>query len=96
MALPYGYRRRGIREVAVRLKVDSSGRVVVPADIRDELGITDEVEAIDTPDGLLLRAPDAPVVSEDDRGLLVVSVGRRVTTEEVRDAVDEDRRHRGG
>lgn len=80
----------------MRLKVDASGRMVVPADLRDELGITDEVEAVDTPDGLLLRAPEGPRVHEDERGLLVVSVGRPVSASEVRDAVDDDRRGRSG
>lgn len=73
----------------------SGGDVACGIHGREELCIADEVEAIDTADGLLLRAPDPQVVREDDRGLLVVSIGRRVTTTEVRDAVERDRQERG-
>lgn len=78
----------------MRTKVDASGRVVIPAQIRRQLGISeagDEVDLIDTPDGVLIRAARAPVPQQDDRGLLVVEVGRPVTTHEVSAAVSADR-----
>ena len=78
----------------MRTKVDRSGRVVIPARIRRGLGLPDEggeVELLDTPDGVLLRSVEAPVPRRDDRGLMVVEVGRPVATREVSDAVRADR-----
>ena len=51
----------------MRTKVDSSGRLVIPARFRRQLGIADgggEVELIDTPDGVLLRHIGPPVPGE--------------------------------
>jgi AbrB family looped-hinge helix DNA binding protein len=78
----------------MRTKVDRSGRVVIPARIRRSLGLPDEggeIELLDTPDGVLLRSTDAPVPRRDDRGLMVVEVGRSVSTQEVVEAVRADR-----
>lgn len=79
-----------------RAKIDASGRVVIPADLREDLGLTDEVELVDTPDGVLLRSPNKPMVHRDEHGLLVVSIGRPTSAEEVRQAIDDDRSSRGG
>lgn len=80
---------------ATRVKIDRSGRVVIPAELREELGLVDEVELVDTPDGLLLRSPIRPVLTVDEHGLRVVHVGRPVSVADVRRAVDEDRDARG-
>ncbi len=83
----------------MRTKVDSSGRVVIPAGIRRQLGITEqggEVDLIDTPDGVLIRPVDIPVPRPDERGLLVVDLGRPVTTDEVSDAIAADRKRSPG
>ncbi|TVR30133.1 MAG: hypothetical protein EA388_14805 [Nitriliruptor sp.] len=49
-----------------------------------------EVELLETPDGVLLR-PLADLVPErNERGMLVVAVGREVTTDEVASAIDDD------
>jgi AbrB family looped-hinge helix DNA binding protein len=74
----------------MRTKVDSSGRLVIPARFRRQLGIADgggEVELIDTPDGVLLRHIGPPVPRRDARGLAVVELGRPVTNGEVVAAV---------
>jgi AbrB family looped-hinge helix DNA binding protein len=83
----------------MRTKIDSSGRVVIPADIRRQLGISeqgDEVELFDTPDGVLIRAAKAPTPRRDERGLLVAELGRPVTTREVVAAVTTDRERARG
>ncbi len=83
----------------MRTKIDSSGRVVIPADIRRQLGISelgDEVELFDTPDGVLIRAAKALAPRRDERGLLVVELGRPVTTHEVVAAVTTDRERARG
>lgn len=81
----------------MRRKVDSSGRLVIPARFRRQLGIADgggEVELIDTPDGVLLRHIGPPVPRRDARGLAVVELGRPVTNGEVVAAVTADRESR--
>jgi len=80
-------------------KVDASGRIVIPADIRRHLGLPDEggeVDLIDTPDGVLIRPVHTPVPRRDERGLLVVKLQRPVTTQEVVDAVRVDRERSRG
>lgn len=81
-----------------RLKVDASGRVVIPLAQRRRLGIEKggEVELADAPDGLLLRRPDrSSGLRRDKHGLLTVSTGRPSTTEETLRAIREDRERRG-
>jgi AbrB family looped-hinge helix DNA binding protein len=78
----------------VRTKVDSSGRVVIPAAVRRQLGIPEqggEVELFDTPDGVLIRSAAAPALRRDELGLMVVELGRPVTAQEVAAAIDSDR-----
>lgn len=80
-------------------KVDASGRIVIPADIRRHLGLPDEggeVDLIDTPDGVLIRPVRAPMPRRDERGLLVVDLQRPVTTREVIEAVRVDRERSRG
>lgn len=81
----------------MRVKVDRSGRMVIPLQVRRGLGIPHggEVDLLDTPDGALLRPTFDPCVATDEHGLLTVAVGRRVTAGEVRDAVVSDRDDRG-
>ena len=83
----------------MRTRIDGSGRVVIPARIRRALGIGDdggEVELLDTPDGVLLRPPGTPSPTRNERGMMVVELGRPVTTEEVADAIREDRERTDG
>lgn len=78
----------------MKTRVDASGRVVIPVEIRRRLGLFEgggEVDLVDTPDGVVIRSSTAPVPLRDARGLLVVELGRQVTTAEVLAAVTEDR-----
>lgn len=87
------------REGDMRTRVDGSGRVVIPAAIRRDLGIGPEggeVELLDTSDGVLLRPIGAPTPRRDERGLLVVELDRRVSTDEVAGAIREDRERARG
>ena len=87
------------RSINVRTRVDGSGRVVIPAAIRRALGIGPEggeIELLDTPDGVLLRPTATPTPQRNDRGLMVVKLGRPVTTEEVAEAIREDRERAHG
>jgi AbrB family looped-hinge helix DNA binding protein len=45
-----------------KLRIDKSGRIVVPKPLRERLGLKPgtELEALDRPDGLLLRAVEQP------------------------------------
>lgn len=84
----------------MEVRVDGAGRMVIPARLRRLLGIGDDggvVEVEDTGDGLMLRPPDRerPEIRPDGHGLLVIDIGRDVSTDEVRDAIDDDRGHRG-
>lgn len=67
---------------------------MIPAQIRRELGVGPdggEVELLETPDGVLLRPLGDPVPEHNEWGMLVVAIGREVTTGEVASAIDEDR-----
>lgn len=78
----------------MRMKIDGAGRVVIPAAIRRSFGIGPhggDLELLVTPDGVLLRPLDGSVATREQRGLTVVSVGRRVERTEVADAVRHDR-----
>ena len=82
----------------MRTRIDGSGRVVIPAPVRRELGIGQEggeLELLDTPDGVLLRPLGAPTPRRDERGLMVVELGRPVTADEVSDATRDDRERAG-
>lgn len=54
------------------------------------------MDLFDTPDGVLIRPVNAPLPRLDDRGLLVVKVGRPVTTGEVVAAITTDRERARG
>jgi len=78
----------------MKARIDGSGRVVIPARIRRELGIGrdgGEVELLDTPDGVLLRPLGGPIPQRNEHGMLVVAIGHEVTADEVASAIDEDR-----
>lgn len=84
----------------MEVKVDASGRMVIPARLRRLLGIGEDggtVDVVDTADGLSIRPHDdsPPQIHRDEHGLLVIDTGRVVTTREVSDAIDEDRARRG-
>ncbi len=53
--------------------IDKAGRIVVPKEIRQRLGLrpNTELEIVDHPNGLLLRVPDAQPSLVKINGLLV-------------------------
>ena len=82
----------------MRTRIDGSGRVVIPAPVRRELGIgqeAGELELLDTPDEVLLRPLGAPTPRRGERGLMVVELGRPVTTDEVSVAIRDGRERAG-
>jgi AbrB family looped-hinge helix DNA binding protein len=79
------------------VRIDAAGRLVVPKAIRDELGLTTPgaVEIDIEADGATLRPRRPRGELCDEEGLLVVSVGRPVTDDEVLAAIRADRDARG-
>ena len=51
--------------VGIAKEIDRLGRLVIPKDIRDRLGIKSEVEMVMTAEGLLLRSPELKLVPRD-------------------------------
>lgn len=77
----------------MKATIDGAGRLVIPKQLRDRLGLTQgevEVEA----DGADLRVrPVADDTLEEQDGWLVVpSTGQRLTDDDVRDLRDADQR----
>ncbi|CAN5265901.1 hypothetical protein BH23ACT9_BH23ACT9_14490 [soil metagenome] len=78
------------------MRVDAQGRLVLPKGLRDlVVAAPGAVMVRQTADGLLLtRTAAEGVVTLGEDGLPVLSVGRRVTVEEVAQAIDHDRAQR--
>lgn len=76
--------------------MDSQGRLVLPKAWRDALlDGPGSVLLRRTADGILLtRSPGEGTVALADDGLPVLTVGRRVTTAQVREATEHDRADR--
>ena len=57
----------------MKLRIDKSGRILIPKILRERLGLEPgmEIEALDHPDGLLLRAVDQPPATIRIDGLWV-------------------------
>jgi hypothetical protein len=70
--------------------------MVLPSGLREEIvSIPGEVLIRRTADGLLLTAAESPgTVRVGDDGLPVLSIGRRVTNDEVLSAIDQERADR--
>lgn len=80
----------------VRVRVDAQGRMVLPSGLREEVvSIPGEILVRRTADGLLLTAAESPgTVRVGDDGFPVLSIGRRVSNDEVLAAVEKDRADR--
>lgn len=81
----------------LHIPLDRFGRVVLPKQIRDRLGVSagSEFEVEETEDAILLRPvmPRAEVV--DEGGWLVLKTGGKgLTNEDVRRAIEESREER--
>lgn len=57
----------------MRLRIDKSGRILIPKILRERLGLKPgtELEVLDHPDGLLLRAVEQPPTMIKVNGLWV-------------------------
>lgn len=44
-----------MEKVGIIKEIDSLGRIVIPKEIRDRLGLDNKVELVVTPDGVLMR-----------------------------------------
>ena len=79
-----------------RVRVDGQGRMVLPSGLREEIvSIPGEVLIRRTAEGLLLTAALAPgTVRQSDDGLPVLSIGRRVSNEEVLRGIEAERADR--
>jgi AbrB family looped-hinge helix DNA binding protein len=90
--VPFGWYAR-----AMHVSIDSAGRVVVPKQLRDELGLSPGTALeIDVVDGHLeLSAPreGAKVVS-GPHGPSIAATGTPITDEEIRRTLEAVREHR--
>lgn len=85
--------------MSTTVKVDGSGRMVIPARLRRSLGLGDQggiVVLDDGVDGVVMHPPrdDRDEPAADELGLIVLDPGRRVSQQEVTAAVEEDRDRR--
>jgi AbrB family looped-hinge helix DNA binding protein len=81
----------------MHVSIDSAGRVVVPKQIREELGLTPgtplEIEVVDG--HLELSAPYEPAkLQQGPNGPILAATGTPVTDEEVRQALEAVRSQR--
>ena len=53
--------------VGIVKELDKLGRIVIPKEFRDRLGIDKEVEIIVTENGILIRNPEYILVKKEDR-----------------------------
>lgn len=81
----------------MHVSIDSAGRVVVPKQFRDELGLSPEVPLeIDVVDGHLeLSAPHKPAkIVQGPNGPVVAATGTPITGEEIRRTLEAVRERR--
>jgi AbrB family looped-hinge helix DNA binding protein len=79
----------------MNVSIDKSGRIVVPKQLRQRLGLRPnmELEVVDQPDGLLLRVPDIQPSLAKINGLLVHQgrLEEGADLDQVLDSVREER-----
>jgi len=77
--------------------IDSGGRIVVPKDVRERLGLTpgSKVELIETDGRLEVSPAPTPIHLEDQAGVLVAVADEplpMLTADQVREVVEAQRR----
>ena len=79
----------------MRLKIDSTGRIVIPKSVRDRLGLRAgaDLEVIETADGVILR-PVSRRPSLVRAGRFLVHTGKLARGSDVRHPLAEDREER--
>lgn len=81
--------------MAVKVKVDAQGRVVIPQAERERLGLTvgGTLDLVSTPEGLLLERRRRATVTVEDDGLPLISVDEigTVGNAEAIDAIHQQR-----
>lgn len=84
-----------VASMAVTVKVDQQGRVVIPQRERERLGVRDggTLELVPTPEGLLLERRRRAAVSVEDDGLPVVTIEEleEVSNDEALEAIHRQR-----
>jgi AbrB family looped-hinge helix DNA binding protein len=81
----------------MHVTIDKAGRVVVPKQLREELGLTPEITLeIDVVDGHLeLSVPNKPAkLITGPHGPSIASTGTPITDKDVRDTLEAVREHR--
>ncbi|MFP4233895.1 MAG: AbrB/MazE/SpoVT family DNA-binding domain-containing protein [Nitriliruptoraceae bacterium] len=85
-------------EVAVSVKVDRQGRVVLPRRERERLGVGEggSLELVPTPEGLLLERRRTAQVADDDTGVPVITIsgGGTISNDGTLGAIREHRDRR--
>ena len=56
-----------ISRVGIIKEFDKLGRLVIPKEIRERYELTDKVEIITTPDGVLLRNPKYILIKKSEK-----------------------------
>lgn len=81
---------------SVTIRVDAQGRMVLPLRLREDIVTTPgELVVRRVPEGLLLTSTTkAGVLSTGTDGLPVLHLGRKVTNDEVLDALERERAER--
>lgn len=80
----------------MKTTIDKAGRIVIPRNIRDRIGLADGGEVNVELDGAAVRIEPISTgeLVEQDGLLFVPRVGEPITDEMVRDLIDADRHRR--
>ena len=56
-----------MEQIGIKKEIDSLGRIYIPKEIRDTLGLYGDVEMITTTNGLLIRNPEYILIKRETR-----------------------------